>query len=70
MPLSNGQWEANLENLIFQKYFQYNTYDLSVQVHDQKSQFNNKQKAVYHKVMDSVLNNQGKMFFLQSAGSE
>lgn len=69
MPISEFQWDDHLwDNFLMQEQMDYDAFDLLIQVDQNKERFNNEQRAVYDAVMQSVLHNEGKAFFLHSAG--
>jgi hypothetical protein len=72
MPMPIGNWqiaEAFHENyLLRQELAVYDLAELTLQVEDRQTFFNHEQRAVYDAVLKSVQNNEGRIFFLQSAG--
>jgi PIF1-like helicase/Helitron helicase-like domain at N-terminus len=67
MPLPQHQWQA-LGNLLLQEELDYDVYDLTLDVEVRYASFNEEQKLAYDAVMASVDGDQGKSFFLHSAG--
>jgi hypothetical protein len=67
MPLPLLNW-AVAGNSLLQEQLNYNHLDLFEQVEYNMERFNPEQRLAYDAVMDSVINNKGKIFFLHSAG--
>jgi hypothetical protein len=68
MPLPQQQWALISNNSLLQEQLDYDLEELAVQVEEKKILFNVEQRAVFDAVVDSVRNQQGKVFFLHSAG--
>ena len=69
MPQIIGDWGVVAEgNRLIQEQFNYNREQLAVRVTANTAQFNDAQRRVYNAVMESVNNENGKVFFLHSAG--
>jgi hypothetical protein len=68
MPLSTGNWEILHRNHLLQQEMAYDLADLTLEAEVCQMSFNPNQLAVYNAVLTSVQNNEGKIFFLQSAG--
>ena len=68
MLRSNGDWEAINGNYLLQQETAYDLADLTLEVEAYLISFNPEQHAIYDAVLKSVQNNEGKTFFLQSAG--
>ena len=63
-------WEAFQahENHLLRREMAYDPADLTLEVEDRLLSFNLEQRTVYDAVMQSIQNNEGRTFFLQSAG--
>jgi len=70
MPLSTGNWEILHGNHLLQQEMAYDLADLTLEAEIHQTFFNPHQLAVYNAVLISVQNNEGKTFFLQSAGGD
>ncbi len=70
MPLSTGNWEILYGNHLLQQEMAYDLADLTLEAEIHQMFFNPHQLAVYNAVLISVQNNEGKTFFLQSAGGD
>ena len=69
MPQIVGNWGVVAEgNRLINEQLNYNREDLAARVTVNTAQFNDAQRGVYEAVMESVNNNNGKTFFLHSAG--
>ena len=69
MPQIIGNWGVIAEgNRLINEQLNYNIGELTERVAANMAQFNNAQREVYDAVMNSVTNNNGKIFFLHSAG--
>jgi len=68
MPLSIGNWEILHGNHLLQQEMAYDLADLTLEAEIRQMSFNPHQLAVYNAVLILVQNNEGKTFFLQSAG--
>jgi hypothetical protein len=68
MPLSTGNWEILHRNHLLQQEMAYDLADLTLEAEVHQMSFNPNQLAVYNAVLILVQNNEGKIFFLQSAG--
>jgi hypothetical protein len=69
MPLPQDDWEGHIaDNPLLQEQVNHDTYDLLMMVQQNKEQFNEEQRTVYDAVLHSARNNEGKTFFLHSAG--
>jgi len=68
MPLPQQQWGIIANNPILQEQISYDLEELAVQVEERKQTFNLEQMNVFNAVMDSVKDEQGKLFFVHSAG--
>jgi hypothetical protein len=70
MPLPEDDWnQLQLQaNTLLQEQLDYDPYTLLLQVNQNTGSFNDEQRAQYDAIMHSVHNNQGKAFFLHSAG--
>ena len=68
MPMPTGDWEAPHDNHLLQQKMAYNMADLTLEVENLQASFNPEQRAIFEAVLGSVRNNEGKVFFLQSAG--
>ena len=70
MPIPTGNWEEPQVNgnYLLRRELAYDLADLTLEVEDRQISFNPEQHAVYNAVLNSVQNNEGKIFFLQSAG--
>lgn len=69
MPQVIHDWGVVAEgNRLINEQLDYNREELAARVTANTTQFNNAQRGVYDAVMQSVNNNQGKIFFLHSAG--
>ena len=69
MPQIMHNWGVVAEgNRLINEQLNYNREELAVRVMANTTQFNNAQRGVYDAVMESVNNNNGKIFFLHSAG--
>ena len=68
MLLSTMNWAATVDNNMLVQEMAYDTDALSLQVKTNKLQFNAEQNAAFTQVMHSVTHNEGKSFFLHSAG--
>ena len=69
MPQIMHNWGVVAEgNRLINEQLNYNRDELALRVTANTAQFNNAQREVYDAVMASVNNNNGKIFFLHSAG--
>ena len=68
MPLPQHEWDIIVDNPILHDQLSYDLEELAVQVEERKQSFNQEQMVVFNAVMDSVKNEQGKLFFVHSAG--
>ena len=69
MPQVVGEWGVIAEgNRLINDQLDYNREELAARVTLNTAQFNNAQRGIYDAVMQSVNNNNGKIFFLHSAG--
>ena len=69
MPAIVGNWGVVVGgNRLIHDQLDYNIEELTVRVTANTAQFNPAQRGVYDAVMESVNNNNGKIFFLHSAG--
>src|ERR1700728_2506461 len=69
MPLSTlRDWGQLAPNFILHEQLNYDQDKLEAQVQLALEKFNNEQRRVYNAVMQSYDQNQGKMFFVHSAG--
>jgi hypothetical protein len=68
MPRPTGDWGAINENHLLQQETAYDLADLTLEVEAYLTSFNLEQHAIYDAVLKLVQNNEGKIFFLQSAG--
>jgi PIF1-like helicase len=68
MPTPAEDWEAPQDNYLLQQEMAYDMPDLTLEVENLQASFNPEQRAIFDAVLDSVRNNEGKVFFLQSAG--
>jgi len=67
IPLPQHHWQI-LGNLLLQNELDYDIYDLTLDVEERCTSFNEEQRLAFDAVMASVAGNQGKTFFLHSAG--
>jgi len=68
MPIPQQQWEVLEGNFLLQEQLDYDPEEMRRRTDLWYPQANDEQRATFDKVMDSVNNNEGKMFFLHSAG--
>ena len=69
MPLPQDDWDDQVaDNPLLQEQLNHDAYDLLMAVHQNTERFNDEQRAVYDAVLHSARNNEGKIFFLHSAG--
>ncbi|OBZ77762.1 hypothetical protein A0H81_02876 [Grifola frondosa] len=68
MPMPQLSWAAIVDNLLLQQELAYDDAELHLEVKNNKDQFNAQQRTAFDMVMESVRDNQGKVFFLHSAG--
>lgn len=72
MPTPTGNWQAaeapHRNYLLQQELGIYDLADLTLEAEDRQNLFNHEQRAIYDAVLNSVQNNEGGTFFLQSAG--
>src|SRR5882724_5204436 len=67
IPLPQHHWQI-LGNFLLQDELDYDIYDLTLDVEECYTSFNVEQRLAFDAVMASVEGNQGRTFFLQSAG--
>jgi len=67
IPLPQHHWQI-LGNFLLQDELDYDIYDLTLDVEERYTSFNVEQRLAFDAVMASVEGNQGRTFFLQSAG--
>ena len=70
MPSPTGNWKViqAYDNHLLWRELAYDLADLTFEVEDRQNTFNLEQHTVYDAVMKSIQNNEGRIFFLQSAG--
>jgi hypothetical protein len=68
MPQVNGNWGAVGGNRLLNEQLDYNIEELAARVTANTALFNHEQRTAYDAVMESVNDNNSKMFFLHSAG--
>jgi hypothetical protein len=68
MPDPQQQWDALDANPLLQEQLAYDPDEMRNYVDQCYPTFNDQQRSVFDKVMDSVTNKRGKTFFLHSAG--
>ena len=62
------QWATVVDNPILREQLAYDPVEMAERVEDRYPHFNLEQTEAFDRVMDSVNNNRGKIFFLLSAG--
>jgi len=67
IPFSQQQWSYRIPNSLLQAK-QYNTDEIATLVNEQRTMFNPKQAATFDTVLESIINNQGHLFFIHAAG--
>jgi hypothetical protein len=69
MPLPEVEWDNHVaDNPLLQEQLNHDAYDLLMTMQQNKERFNEEQRTVYDAVLHSAMHNEGKMFFLHSAG--
>ncbi|EPT05483.1 hypothetical protein FOMPIDRAFT_1111278, partial [Fomitopsis schrenkii] len=68
MPLPQQPWEDVADNPLLQEQLNYDRPALLLEVAEHEDLFNTEQTHAFTKVMESVDQNQGRLFFLHSAG--
>jgi len=67
MPLPQQQWAHRIPNPLLQAE-RYNVDEMATLVDEQRAIFNPDQAAAFDAVLESVINNQGHLFFIHAAG--
>ena len=68
MPLPQQEWDQLTPNPLLNEQLAYDQEEMARNVDNVYPNFNSEQKHAFDKVMDSVDNAKGKLFFLHSAG--
>jgi len=68
MPLPQQQWAHKIPNPLLQAE-QYDVDEMATFIDKQRAIFNPDQATVFNAILESIINNQGYLFFIHATGS-